>query len=107
MDSALMTMLFFPLFAMAVIWLVMVWFLFRALATRHPVKYEEMGKPSLFLNNNLRSNFRFLKFLFTREPDTLEDGSLSFQVNVMRVWFFIYMLGFVVLIWATTHPVSS
>ena len=65
------------------------------MAARHPGKYEEMGRPSLFQNNNMRTNLRLFKFLFTDEPDSLGDSALSTQINVMRVWFLLCIFGFI------------
>lgn len=104
MESSPVTLLFFTLLAMAVIWLILVELLFRILAARHPSKYDEMGEPSL--NNNMRSNFRLLKFLFTREPKALRDSVLSLQVNIMRVWFVAYVVGFFVLSCAAMHSAN-
>ncbi|WP_233841703.1 hypothetical protein [Dyella sp. 2HG41-7] len=95
--------LFYVLFAMAITWLVLVWFLFRRLAASHAIKYAEMGKPSLFLNNNMRTTIRTLKFLFTREPESLGDTSLLLQVNVMRVWIVVYTAGFIALVFMVQH----
>lgn len=103
MNPSTLSFLFFVLFVMAIIWLVMVWHLFRRLARQHAGKYEEMGRPSLFLNNNFRTNFRFLKFLLTREPERLADEALTFQVNVMRAWFAVYLVGFAAMSWMVTH----
>lgn len=88
--------LFLCVFAMAVVWLVLVRNLFRLLSARHPQKYEELGRPSLTRNNNWRTNARFLKFLFSNESVSLSDPSLSRRVGFLRLWFFTYIVAFVV-----------
>jgi cellulose synthase/poly-beta-1,6-N-acetylglucosamine synthase-like glycosyltransferase len=85
-------------FAMAVIWLVLVRNLFRSLSARHPQKYEELGRPSLTNNNNLRTNMRFLKFLFGSESSSLNDLSLSKRLSFMRIWLIVFFVAFVVLL---------
>lgn len=83
-------------FAMAVIWLLLVRNLFRSLSANHPQKYEEMGKPSITQNNNLRTNVRFFRFLFSAESNLLNDPSLSKRVSFMRMWLIISFVAFMV-----------
>jgi hypothetical protein len=88
--------LFLCVFAMAVVWLVLVRNLFRSLSAKHPQKYEELGKPSLTQNNNLRTNVRFFKFLFSTESTSLNDLSLSKRVSFLRIWLIIFFFAFMV-----------
>ena len=97
MDSSVITVVFFVLFAMAIGWLAMVRALFDDLEERHPQKYEDMGS-SLFQNTFLKT-FRLFKFLYTHEPEELNDKSLLFQVNVMRLWNVVLGIGYVALLW--------
>jgi hypothetical protein len=88
--------LFLCVFAMAVVWLVLVRNLFRSLSAKHPKKYEELGQPSLTQNNNLRTNVRFFKFLFSTESTSLNDVSLSKRVSFLRIWLIIFFFAFMV-----------
>lgn len=83
-------------------WLAMVRALYESLEENHSQKYEEMGEPSLFTNNTVRTNWALLKFLFSRAPEALNDSPLLFQVNVMRVWLPLHILGFAWLVAAAT-----
>ncbi|RUO38607.1 hypothetical protein CWE13_02880 [Aliidiomarina shirensis] len=81
---------------------VLLWFflcirLFKILETRHPEKYESMGKPSLFLNNSISNNITFMKFLFKREWRGLNDPNLALLSNFMLVFFVVYMAVFLTL----------
>ncbi len=88
--------LFLCVFAMAVVWLLLVRNLFRSMSAKHPQKYEELGKPSLTQNNNLRTNVRFFKFLFSTESTSLNDLSLSKRVSFLRIWLIIFFFAFMV-----------
>lgn len=86
---------FVPLLALTVVWLTLVWRLFRLLASRHPAKYAQMGQPSLILNNSLLGTLRLLRFVFTDEHDALHDPGVSAQVRLMRAWFVLCAVAFV------------
>ena len=81
---------------------ILVWFFlcnrfFKILETRHPKKYESMGKPGLIAKNTMSSNLTFLKFLFKREWRDLDDAGLAALGEFMLVFFVIYMVGFLTL----------
>ena len=78
---------------------VFVWFglcvrLFRLLETRHPDKYNAMGRPSLIMNNSISNNILFMKFLFKREYSELNDPSVSRLGQLMRAFFFVFLVVF-------------
>jgi hypothetical protein len=87
MDESTAELAFLVCFAMAVAWLVQVWLLYRALEERHPEKFEEMGEPSLFTNNDFATTGALLGFLFSRAPDELGDPAITRQARIMRIWF--------------------
>ena len=82
------------LFGMVVVWFVLIRLLFKRLEQAHPSKYESMGRPSLFLRNNIATGWATLKFLLTREHRSLKDGYLSKLADAMLVFFFLYSLIF-------------
>jgi hypothetical protein len=89
--------LFSILFGMALVWLVLVKLLFRRLERNHPEKYVDMGRPSLFMRNNLSGGIAMLKFLAMREHRKLDDGFLSKLSNGMLVFFAVYIVLFLTL----------
>ncbi len=89
----LFSILFFSVF----VWFFMCYRLFKILETRHPEKYEEMGKPSLFLNNTISNNISFMKFLFKGEWRGLNDVGLANHSKFMLFFFTIYIVGFMFL----------
>ncbi len=97
MNETLFLPLFLALFGMAIIWLVLVSLLFKRLAQAHPQKYDAMGRPSLFPGNNPSGVFAMLRFLLMREHRVLNDVYLSTLSDVMLVFFFVYLVGFVAL----------
>jgi len=91
--------LYFTLFAVLAV-MVFVWFglciwTFRRLEKLHPEKYVKMGRPSLFLRNNLENNWLFIRFLCRSDYQALNDLQLTRTCNVMKLFFCIYCLIFV------------
>lgn len=89
-----MPVIFIVLMVMVFIWFGMIIVLFRKLKNVHPTKYKEMGEPSLFWNNSMKSNWALTKFLFKREHKMLHDGSLSLLSDSMLIFIVIYMFLF-------------
>lgn len=85
------------LFCSVLIWFFLCFRLFKILETRHPDKYESMGKPGLAANNSISSNLKFMKFLFKREWRELNDSGLALLGKFMLVFFSIYSIAFLVL----------
>lgn len=88
----------FPIFGAALFCLIFIWFflcyrLFKILETRHPEKYESMGKPSLIMNNSLSTNYTLMKFLFKREWRGFDDSGLATLGKSMLVFISTYMVG--------------
>lgn len=86
--------LFVVLFGMVIVWFVLIRLLFKRLEVAHPQKYEAMGRPSLFLRNNMATGWATMKFLFAREHRSLNDSYLSKLSNAMLAFFVIYLLLF-------------
>ena len=84
-------------FCSVFVWFFLCYRLFKILETRHPEKYESMGKPSLIMNNSLSGNITFMKFLFKREWRYLDDTGLATLGKSMLVFFAIHTVGFLVL----------
>jgi hypothetical protein len=72
--------------------------MYKLLRTRHPEKYEEIGKPSLIMNNTFSNNISFIRFLFGRQWKSMNDEGLATLGNVMLVFFTLYSLGLVLLV---------
>jgi len=82
------------LFGMVIVWFVLIKLLFNRLERAHPKKYEAMGRPSLFLRNNISTGWATLKFLIAREHKLLNDSYLSKLSDAMLVFFAIYLVLF-------------
>ncbi|HWW06386.1 hypothetical protein [Collimonas sp.] len=75
-------------------WLVLVESLFKALANRHPEKYEDMGRPTTYEKNPVHTEV-LIRFLFSRDHECLGDRALSIQVKLMRTWLVVALAGFI------------
>ena len=96
------------LFTMVIVWFVLIKMLFNRLERAHPVKYEAMGKPSLFLRNNIATGWATLKFIVGREHRALNDSYLSKLSDGMLVYFSVYLLLFFgISTWVANNPVPA
>ena len=82
------------LFGLVLVWFVLIKLLFKRLEASHPQKYESMGRPSLFLRNNIATGFATMKFLFAREHRALDDGYLSKLSDFMLAYIVAYLVLF-------------
>ena len=100
--QALSLVLFIALASMVLAWFVLIKQLYNRLERTHPEKYEAMGRPSLFLRNNIATNWALLKFLVGREHRVLGDYGLSKLSDAMLVFAAIYLvLLFGMVFWLT------
>jgi hypothetical protein len=89
-----------PLFLMIMlIGMVLGWFflitkLFGRLERSHTAKYEAMGRPTLFVRNNIATGFATMKFIFAREHRDLGDTQLSKLSDFMLGYFVLYIAIF-------------
>jgi len=91
---ALSDTIFPALLGMVFAWFVLLKLLFNRLERMHAEKYELMGRPSLFLRNNIATGWATLKFIVGREHRLLGDGYLSKLCDFMLAFFAIYLLLF-------------
>jgi len=108
MNPQTLAVAIFPvLLGMVIVWFVLIKLLFNRLERAHPSKYEAMGRPSLFLRNNIAGGWATLKFLVGREHKALNDSYLSKLSDAMLVFFTIYLLLFVGLFWAVASHTKA
>jgi hypothetical protein len=86
---------FLCLFPMVLAYLILLHNMFRILADRHSATYQELGSPTLFLNNNIRNSFRFQKFLISQEYKDLNDQALTKLGNIGRIMTVIGIIVFI------------
>jgi hypothetical protein len=79
---------------MIIVWFVMTAKLFNRLSEGHPAKYEAMGRPTLFLRNNIATGFMTAKFLLLREHKGLGDPALSKLADFMLCFLAVYVAVF-------------
>jgi hypothetical protein len=66
-----------------------------------------MGRPSLFWNNSIRSNWRFMKFLFGSRSRELGDRSIANACRFMRMLLVVYLILLVALVAGTFSAALS
>ena len=89
----------FPIIFGAMMFMVLIWFvllkiIFSKLERSHPEKYKQMGEPSLFMNNSMKTGLATLKFIGKREHNQLNDPALSKLSDFALVFFIIYTVIF-------------
>jgi hypothetical protein len=94
MPETIATAWFAVLFAMVLVWFVLISWLFRRLREHHASTYEAMGSPSLFWNNSMRNNWLFMKFLFGSQWRELGDPAVTNACRFMRVFLVAYLALF-------------
>ena len=94
MNKSLDFPLFVLLMTMCLVWFASCFWLFKRLKNQHPQKYVDMGKPSLFLGNSFANNWRFMRFLWKSEYNSLDDPLLSRTCSFMKIFMAIYLLLF-------------
>ena len=75
---------------MVLIWFILLKMIFTKLESEHPEKYKQMGEPSLFWNNSMKTGLATLKFIGKREHKNLNDTALSKLSDFALVFFIIY-----------------
>ncbi len=88
--------LFFSMFALAVVWLVLVQLLFRSLAKHHPAMYQRIGSPRGFEPQATPALF---SFLLTSKPESLGDKAMLVRANLMRSLLAVNLIGFALLVY--------
>ena len=63
---------------------------FNYLRERHPVAYEKIGKPSLFMNNTPRNNILTLRFIMGAESMSTGDHVLESKTKTLRLILYLY-----------------
>lgn len=89
----------FPIVFGAMMFMVLIWFvllkiIFSKLQSSHPEKYKQMGEPSLFMNNSMKTALATLKFIGKREHNHLNDPALTKLSDFALVLFIVYTVIF-------------
>jgi hypothetical protein len=82
------------LMAMVFIWFILLKSIFIRLERQHPEKYKQMGSPSLFWNNSMKTQFSTFKFICKREHKDLNNPGLSKLSDFTLVFFVVYLFLF-------------
>jgi hypothetical protein len=85
-------------FVMIIIWLGCCARLFALLKVRQPEKYKQMGEPSVIMNNSIRNNMAFMRFLFRREDRALGDPGITRFTGFMFYYFFVVLAVYLFLV---------
>jgi len=99
-------LLVWVIIAMVIAWLIMIVALQKRLKSNHIEKYKEMGEPSFFYNNSIKSSFATIKFLFKREHKNFNDKALSILSDGMLIFLTVYailLIGLFILEFINVH----
>ncbi len=100
----IISILFWTVFIMSVVFTMLRMRMYKILEKEHLKKYEEMGKPTVFLRSSISTIFLLIKFLWKREYIELNDKDLTSLGNLMLVLFVIQSIGlFIIFIIMFNH----
>ncbi len=85
---------FGTLLVLTVLWFALLKVIFNKLEQQHSDKFEQMGRPSLFLNNNFKTVLATLKFICQREHRHLNDATLSKISDIALFLFLVHSIIF-------------
>lgn len=83
--------IFVSLFATVFVWFGLSSWIFRRLAANHPETYQEMGSPTLLLNNSPANGTKFLRFIAAAGWKDLNDDGLTRAGRAMRIVFVLFL----------------
>jgi len=94
--------------------MVLVWFfqlskMFTYLRENHLQEYREMGEPTLFLNNTIKNNIAFLRFIRGSKPSELNDDYLVKKCHFLTKFLYAsysLFIGFIVLMFCLSYARS-
>jgi len=92
MDKPLNFAIFLLLVSLCLAWYGSKFWICRRLKNQHPEKYADMGKPSLFFRSSIANSWRFLRFLWKGEYNSLNDPLLRRLCNVTKILLGTYFL---------------
>jgi hypothetical protein len=72
------------------------WWLLRQLKCRQYVIWERLGKPGIFINNNIRNNLAVLRFIFTKENEKSGDEVIIRLAFFARIYILCYVCYFII-----------
>jgi hypothetical protein len=64
----------------------------QRLRTRHAETFESLGRPKWWPQKDVPTQFRWLKFAWGKEVETLNDPTLSRMYRIQRWAFVLYLL---------------
>jgi hypothetical protein len=72
--------------------------LLRRLETQHGAVHESIGSPSIILNNTPRNNILFLRWIWNRDFNSLDDSKTIALSRLVRSLLMSLLVGFVAMI---------
>jgi hypothetical protein len=85
-------LIFVVLSALVVIGCAMHSHFLREMRSRHPRVWESLGRPTLVMNNSISNGLAFLRFLWRRDYDALDDPEFARLGRQLRTFTFAYLI---------------
>jgi hypothetical protein len=70
----------------------------RRLRARHLSTWQELGAPTLILNNTISNSLRTCRFIWDREYRVLDDSVLNTLGTILRLYWIAYIILFIVVV---------
>jgi len=78
-------------------------FFLRRLRTHHMAAWEELGSPTLILNNTISNGLRTCRFIWDGEYRVLDDPVLNTLGTILRLYWIGYGVLFVIVLLVPAH----
>jgi hypothetical protein len=83
--------------------LALTYFFLRRLRIRHATTWEELGAPTLILNNTISNGLRTCRFIWDGEYRVLDDPILNTLGTIIRLYWIGYGALFIVVLLVPAH----
>ena len=92
--------LFFALLVAAIVGLAVSQAFLREMRSRHPTVWDELGEPSLWMNNSIQNSLAVLRFLWRKDYEALGDPEFARRAEFLRTYQIAYFIFFgAIIIW--------
>jgi len=99
--------LFFLLLVAAIVGLAVTQAFLREMRSRHPGLWDELGEPSLWMNNSIHNSLAVLRFLWRKDYQTLGDPEFARRAEFLWTYQIAYLIFFgATIVWVLADSFS-
>lgn len=96
--GSILAILFVLNFIVTIVYMIYFRNFLKLLKSKYPIKFKELGEPTLIMNNSPNNSIRTIKFLFSKDKLILEDSELLKMNLITKNLLIVAIIGFVILL---------